>query len=216
MSGLRLLDIGCCQGGAAWGYRKAGFGFVHGIDTMPQSKYIGDAFTQANGLEVLADLDFVRTFDAVHTSWPCQGYGLTQRIMKSPHPRLVGQARKLLRATGLPYVQENVEEAAWDMIDPVMLCGPMFGLHTHRHRLFESNVPLAAPPHALPHAERAVKMGRPVHTGDFYFAVGNFSDPDRWIRKDLDMPWMNRDGLRESIPWHYSQYIGTQLLEALR
>jgi DNA (cytosine-5)-methyltransferase 1 len=209
----RLLDIGCCQGGAAFGYQRAGW-HVTGVDTMPQPKYCGDDFIQADGLEVLADLDFVSLFDGVHTSWPCQGYALTQRIMDSQHPRLISRGRELLRATGLPYVQENVEEAAWDMIDPIRLCGASFGLHTYRHRLFESNIRLLAPAHT-DHVAQAVKMGRPVRTGDWYYAVGNFSDPDQWIRKDLGMPWMNRDGLRESVPWQYTRMVGQQMLAFL-
>lgn len=210
----RLLDVGCCQGGAAYGYQRRGW-HVTGVDLHPQPLYIGDEFLQADGLEVLADLDFMARFDAVHTSWPCQGYALTQRLMDSQHPRLIGQGRELLQATGLPYVQENVEEAAWDMVDPILLCGTMFGLHTHRHRLFESNIRLLAPEHEWPHKRRAVKMGRPVRTGDFYYAVGNFSDPDKWIRKDLGMPWMTRDGLRESVPWQYTYLVGQQLMAFL-
>lgn len=209
----RLLDIGCCQGGAAFGYQRAGW-HVTGVDICRQPRYVGDDFVQADGLHVLADLDFVRTFDAVHTSWPCQGYALTQRIMDSAHPKLIADGRALLQASGLPYVQENVEEAAWDMVHPIMLCGPQFGLHTYRHRLFESNVMLVAPDH-LEHRVKAVKMGRPVREGDFYYAVGNFSDPDQWIRRDLGMPWMSRDGLRESVPWQYTRLIGRQLLSHL-
>lgn len=210
MSQPRLLDVGCCQGGAAFGYKRKGW-HVTGVDKNPQPRYAGDEFIQADGLDVLADLDYMASFDAVHTSWSCQGYTKCQQIQGNDHPMLIGIARPLLEATGLPYVQENVEEAAWDMKSPVMLCGAQFGLHTYRHRLFESNIPLTAPEH-LRHQFKAVKMGRPVHTGDWYYAVGNFSDPDQWIRKDLNMPWMNRDGLRESIPWQYAEHVGEQLM----
>jgi DNA (cytosine-5)-methyltransferase 1 len=59
----------------------------------------------------------------------------------------------MLKASGLPYVIENVEGAA--LVDPVVLCGSMFDLgattkdgtrfHLERHRKFETNWPLRAP-----------------------------------------------------------------------
>jgi DNA (cytosine-5)-methyltransferase 1 len=53
-------------------------------------------------------------------------------------------------------------------------------------------------------------MGRPVQPGQWYHAVGNFSGVG-YIRDDLDVPWMNRDGLRECIPPVFAEYIGRQL-----
>jgi DNA (cytosine-5)-methyltransferase 1 len=57
-------------------------------------------------------------------------------------------------------------------------------------------------------------MGRAVQPGDYYHAVGNFSGVD-YIRQDMGVPWMNRDGIRECIPPSYAQFIGAQLLEHL-
>jgi DNA (cytosine-5)-methyltransferase 1 len=208
---LRLLDIGCCQGGATRGYQLAGF-HVTGADISDQPRYIGDDFVNADGLLLLADRKFMARFDAVHTSWPCQGYTDCQRIQGREHPKLVEHGRALLKATGLPYVQENVKGAP--LLDPIELCGAMFGLHTYRHRLFESNVSLTAPDHPA-HEVPTVKMGRPVRDGDWYHAVGNFSNVD-YIRRDLGMPWMNRDGLRESVPVAYTQHVGRQLAAQLR
>lgn len=206
----RLLDVCCCQGGATRGYKNAGF-YVVGVDSQPQPRYIGDEFIQADGLEVLADRTFMATFHAVHTSWPCQGYTECQRIQGNEHPKLIEAGRRLLKATGLPYVQENVKGAPLE--DPIELCGAMFGLHTYRHRLFESNVPLTAPAHPR-HLHPTVKMGRPVREGQWYHAVGNFSNVG-YIRRDLGAPWMNRDGLRESIPPVYAEHIGRQLIDQL-
>lgn len=216
-----LLDIGCRQGGATRGYQHAGF-YVIGVDIEPQPRYCGDEFVQADGLDVLADLVsdgpapkagwFWREVAAVHTSWPCQGYSNTQRIMGNDHPELIELGRKLLDATGLPYVQENVVGAP--LLNPVMLCGTSFGLHTYRHRLFESNVPLTVPALHRLHAAQQVKMGRPVHPGDFYQAVGNFSNVP-YVKADMGVPWMTREGIRECIPPAYTEYVGRQLIASL-
>jgi DNA (cytosine-5)-methyltransferase 1 len=114
----------------------------------------------------------------------------------------------LLQRTGLPYVIENVPSAP--LLSPAELCGASFGLHTYRHRLFETNFPLTVPLHRL-HVHRTVKMGRPVDDGDWYHAVGNFSNVG-YIRRDLGLSWMNRDGLREAIPPAYTEHVGRGLL----
>ena len=59
------------------------------------------------------------------------------------YARLIKPARDLAQATDLPYVIENVVGS--DLIDPVMLCGFMFGRDLYRHRLFETNWPLPQP-----------------------------------------------------------------------
>ncbi|WP_372671287.1 hypothetical protein [Amycolatopsis kentuckyensis] len=57
-------------------------------------------------------------------------------------------------------------------------------------------------------------MGRPLQAGDWYHAVGNFSGVP-YVRADMGVPWMNRDGIRECIPPVYARHIGTQLLAHL-
>src|SRR5271169_3984152 len=82
----------------------------------------------------------------------CQGYTALRHAPGAiGAPRLIGEVREMLRASGVPYCIENVEEAAWDMINPITLCGSMFGLgaqgcRLQRHRLFECNFPLEQPP----------------------------------------------------------------------
>jgi DNA (cytosine-5)-methyltransferase 1 len=210
---LRLLDLFCCQGGASAGYTAAGFE-VFGVDIDPQPRY-PFPFGQWHALAVLdelvnngGELVLHGRFDAVHASPPCQAHSNAQKIQGRAHPELIEPVRELLQQSGLPYVIENVRGAP--LRDPVELCGAMFGLHTYRHRLFESNVPLAAPLHPR-HLAPTVKMGRPVREGDWYHAVGNFSNVG-YVRRDLGTPWMNRDGLRESIPPVYAEHIGRQLL----
>lgn len=211
-----LLDIGCRQGGATRGYQLAGF-YVIGVDIEAQPRYIGDEFVQADGLDILQQVATGQRIcgdriNAVHTSWPCQSYSLTQRIQDRDHPRLIEEGRDLLRATGLPYVQENVPGAP--LLNPTELCGAMFGLRTYRHRLFEANFPLSAPAHPE-HGQQQIKMGRPVTEGDFYQAVGNFSNVD-YARRDMGVEWMTREGIRECIPPIYAEYAGNQLMTYMK
>ena len=210
MSRPRLLDVFCCQGGASRGYVDAGFDVV-GIDIEPQPRY-PFSFVQQDALTFLAEHG--HEFDAIHASPPCQLYSLTHRINKSDFPDLITPTRILLEQTGLPWVIENVVEAAPEMHDPVMLCGSMFGIETYRHRLFESNMSLAVPAHPE-HVARTTKMGRRPVDGEYMHIVGNFSGVDR-ARGVMSMPWASRDGLREAIPPAYTEHIGTQLISHIQ
>ncbi|WP_250000289.1 hypothetical protein [Actinoplanes sp. M2I2] len=213
-----LLDLFCCQGGAAAGYAAAGFEVI-GVDLAPQPRY-PYRFVQADALTYLGDLlttGAIGAFAAVHASPPCQRKTRCQKIQGREHPALIGPARELLQQTGLPWVIENVVPDGPDddpLIDPIRLCGAMFGLHTYRHRLFEASFPITAPGHP-PHTAPTVKMGRPIRPGDWYHAVGNFSNVP-YVRADLGVPWMSRDGLRECIPPAYTEHIGQQAAAAAR
>ena len=204
-----MVDIGCCQGATSAGFADAGFDVV-GVDVVGQPRYPFH-FVQGDGIKLLRDKGFMRPFIFAHASLPCQGYSDTQRIMKNDHPMLIEPGREAMIATGLPYTMENVVGAP--LKNPIMLCGASFGLHTYRHRLFESNVDLIEPGHEE-HTQTTVKMGRPLKDGDFYHAVGNFSNVP-YIRKDLNLPWMTRDGIRECSPRQYAEYVGRQIMEIL-
>lgn len=116
----------------------------------------------------------------------------------------------MLDAAGLPYIIENVEGSP--LLNPVLLCGAMFpGLRVYRHRLFESNIALSAPHHP-PHVAPLRKMGRRPAEGDFMHVVGNFSGVDQAREAMGGVDWMSRDGLRESIPPAYTEYLGRQLV----
>lgn len=203
---MRCLDLFCGAGGAAMGYHQAGFEVV-GWDIehhpgYPFEHHVGDA------LGVLADVDYVRSFDLVHASPPCQAYTNAAKIMHRSHPDLVGPVRELLVAAGVPYVIENVPGAP--LLHPITLCGAMFpGLKTYRHRLFESNVPIVAPAHPQ-HTAPTTKMGRPPQEGEFMHVVGNFSGVNA-AREAMGISWMTRDDLREAIPPAYTEHIGRQV-----
>jgi DNA (cytosine-5)-methyltransferase 1 len=209
-----MLVYFCCQGGACKGYERAGFD-VTPSDIVPQPKHyapgkviVADALAHLAGLIQAGE---TRQYAVVAGSPPCQRYTLAQRIQKREHPDLIGPFRELCIASGLPYVIENVPGAP--LIDPVELCGASFGLHTYRHRLFESNVSLSAPAHHE-HQNPLVKMGRPLQEGDWYQAVGNFSNVP-YVRADMGVPWMTREGIRECIPPTYAEYIGRQMIAQL-
>ena len=228
-----LLDAFCCQGGASRGYVDAGWRVV-GVDKDFQPHY-PFPFLQMDALEALRMLNaggwlmFSQTdnaptfvslvdFDSVHASPPCQARTKAQKIQGNDHPNLIAPTRELLEATGLPYVIENVvpEDAETDpdpLIDPVMLCGAMFGRETYRHRLFETNWDLHVPEHPE-HVAPNTKMGRPPRPGEYMHIVGNFSGADR-AREIMGMPWATRDGLREAIPPAYTEYIGRQLIQQI-
>mgnify|MGYP001616194455 CR=1 FL=1 len=162
-------------------------------------------------------VEFIRgygkAFAFIHASPPCQHDSDCQRIQGLEHPDLIGPTREALESTGRPWVIENVGGAAAKLRNPVELCGAMFGLHTYRHRYFETGggFTFTAPEHPQ-HTQLTVKMGRPLKPGDWYHAVGNFSNVP-YVREDLGGGWMTRDGIRECIPPAYTRYIGEQLTE---
>jgi DNA (cytosine-5)-methyltransferase 1 len=196
----RLLDLFCGAGGAAMGYHRAGFDVV-GVDIEPQPRYPFE-FHQANALTFPLD-----GFDAIHASPPCQAYSWAARRWDVARADLVAPTRNLLRATGLPYVIENVPGAP--LISPIRLCGEMFGLEVIRHRLFESTVPMVAPAH-LRH-RGTVRDGTYVtvagHGGDNIRGRGSRADKQRAMGID----WMSDAELNQAIPPDYTEWIGLRL-----
>jgi DNA (cytosine-5)-methyltransferase 1 len=223
-----LLDLMCGAGGAAKGYQEAGY-FVIGVDLYPHPNYCGDQFIQADVLDLLSGLlqgaDVaagwgLKEVCAAHASPPCQAHTDLQKQNKRFYPELIGPTRELLKATGLPYVIENVEGAP--LIDPITLCGTMFpGLRVLRHRLFEANFPLEAPAHHPPHPLVFTYDKRKPHYGQLdqdtsYVQVtggGNCTIAN--ARDAMGIDWMNKAEINEAIPPAYTRFIGEQLAEHL-
>ena len=210
----RLLDLFCCAGGAGTGYAEAGFEVV-GVDTKPQPNY-PYKFMQHDALAL--DQAFLRSFDAIHASPPCQSYSdLAKRNGNADAwPRLVEPVRELLIKSGLPYIIENVEGAP--LMNPVMLCGTMFkGLRVIRHRLFEANFPILAPKHGK-HPKVHTFDKRKAHYGkthdmrDFVQVTGGGNCTIAAARDAMGINWMNKGELNEAIPPAYTRLIGRQLL----
>lgn len=211
-----VLDLYTCQGGATRGYQLARFR-VTGVDQDPQPRYCGDEFHQSDAIAyVLENLDEIRErYAFIHASPPCQHDSKTQRIQDNDHPDLIGPTREALVLTGLPFVIENVGDAAPKLRDPVMLCGLMVGVPNYRHRFFEAGGgwTLAQPDHPE-HTVRQAKLGRYVPPHQYGQWIGNFNGVDR-ARRELGVPWMSRDGIRECIPPAYAEWIGKAFLNQL-
>lgn len=208
----RIIDLCCKAGGAAAGYAAAGFEVV-GVDKDPQPNY-PFAFLQADVLTL--DQRFLRHFDAIHASPPCQSY--TPLGALHPHkiyPDILAPVREMLDASGRPYVIENVMSAPLIKERSITLCGGMFGLRTYRHRRFESNHPLTAPPHPKHVILTATKQRKQRWAEGWHVSVtgdvGTYVGPEA-----MGIDWMTGDELSEAIPPAYTKWIGLQLHDAIR
>ena len=118
--------------------------------------------------------------------------------------------RDALKQTKVPYVIENVTTAP--LLNPIILCGTSFGLETIRHRLFESNILLCAPPKCkhdnLTLYSILTKSCRRAGDlrGPSSHAVG---------KRVMQIDWMTQHELGEAIPPAYTKYIGKQLMTYL-
>lgn len=201
------------------GYQRAGFEVV-GIDIVPQPHYPFE-FVQADALSVL-DGWGRSGYDVVHASPPCQAYSdLKTKITPDSYPELIEPVRELLIATGLPYVIENVEGAP--LLDPITLCGTMFpGLRVLRHRLFESNVALEAPPHSTQHPlvftydKRKRHYGKLDQNESFVQVTGGGNCSIANARDAMGIDWMTKHELNEALPPAYTEYIGNQLFSTIQ
>lgn len=218
----RILDLCCGAGGATAGYLDAGFDEAVGVDLYPQPRYPA-TFLQQDAIRFLGELMndsapgvSLDDFDAIHASPPCQAHSDLQKQSKRAYPDLIAPLRRLLEATGLPYVIENVEGAP--LIDPVVLCGTMFpGLRVIRHRLFETNWPLEAPHHpkhplVFTHDKRKSHYGRLDQDTSFVQVTGggNASVANKLAAMGID--WMTGREVNEAIPPAYTEYVGRHLL----
>ena len=211
---MRLLDLYCGAGGASTGYGLAGFE-VTGIDIKHGKRY-PYKYIKGDVLTYLEDLDFLRSFDVIHASPPCQTHSITQHLRNAQGKStskvdLIPQTRGALIASGKPYIIENVPGSP--LIDPVLLCGSAFGLKVRRHRLFESNIKLMGT--VCLHKEQ----GRPVGVyGSLKDDIPKGGKTANTIEEALEamgitnMIWSE---LVEAIPPAYTNWLGKQLMGQL-
>lgn len=229
---MNLLDLFSCAGGAAMGYRRAGWNvFCVDIDPQPNNPFWfheGDAIavlgTLLNGSLVTfhhpdgrARAMGLGDFAAGHGSPPCQSFTAYRRKghgVGEGYLNLIPETRMLLARTGLPYLIENVPGSPLE--DPVMLCGSSFGLDVRRHRLFESNVPLMAPP--CDHAWQTPRFAPATNRTNLRrtVEVGVWRIPLDVQRKAMGIDWMGLRELSEAIPPAYTEHIGEQLMKHIR
>lgn len=208
----RLLDLFCCEGGAAVGYHRAGFDVI-GVDIKPQPRYpfpmvVADALTPPFRLT---------DFDAIHASPPCQSYTTMSNRHGSDEPELIEPVRGMLSSSGRPYVIENVCGARRHMRSPLMLHGGQFGLCVYRPRLFESDCLLFGLPHTRSPKDPVAVYGRTEAAGRHLWTRTDGTRLEQAsldaAREAMEMPWASWNGCREAIPPAYTEHIGRQLLE---
>lgn len=221
MTRPRILDLFCGAGGAAMGYHRAGFDVV-GVDIEDQPHY-PFRFIQADVIEYMkvATGWALESFDAIHASPPCQAYSTLKTVRpENEYPDLIAPTRTLLRATGLPYIIENVPGAPLDA--NLMLCGSSFGLgangfYLRRHRYFEASFPFGlAPP--CDHRGRAailVAGHTSMTTKKPDGSPRSYQGSNEERAEAMGIDWMTRDEIAEAIPPAYTEYIGERLLEVL-
>lgn len=215
----RAIDLCCKAGGVSMGLHRAGFDVV-GVDIEPQPRY-PFPFMQADALTV--DL---HGFDFIWASPHCQGYtALRHAPGAKGKPLMIGRFRDRMPVNAL-WAIENVEAAAWDMRDPVTLCGSMFGLgaqgcQLQRHRLIETNFDLGAPPCA--HDDRPVIGVYGGHARRRAASAGGRGTRDVWegghkaaASDAMGIDWMTLGELSEAIPPAYAEFVGRAAMRLIR
>lgn len=213
------IDLCCKAGGVSVGLHRAGFDVI-GVDIEPQPRY-PFRFVQADALSFPLD-----GFDFVWASPHCQGYTAMRHAPGAKgKPLMIPQFRERMPAHAL-WAIENVEKAAWDMIDPITLCGSMFGLgaqgcQLQRHRLIEANFPITVPP--CGHDDRPVIGVYGGHARRRAASAGGRGTRDVWqgghkaaASEALGIDWMTLDELSEAIPPVYAEFIGRAAIAAMQ
>jgi DNA (cytosine-5)-methyltransferase 1 len=200
---MRALDLFCGAGGVSKGLSGAGFGVV-GWDIDPQPRYPfefvqGDAFDAGS-----------RWFDFVWASPPCQ-FATAYRRRKGhckEAVNLIARVREMLKATGKPYIIENVVGARDWLIDPIQLCGSSFGLDVRRHRLFECSFPVEPPP--CEHSWQTPRFPQATNRKNLRSTVevGVWRIPLEAQQKAMGIDWMTREELSQAIPPAYAEFLG--------
>lgn len=201
----RALDLFCGAGGATKGLQRAGF-HVTGVDLVCSLRYCGDAFIQADALEVdLAGYDFI------WASPVCKRYSAMSRMVgvARRHPDQIGPVRERLIAQSSPWVIENVEGAP--LRPDLVLCGRMFGLPLIRHRVFEASFRLSDPGPCAHDGSEIPVYGN--GTSGYHLRKRGRGVTIAEKREAMGIDWMNRDELSQAIPPVYSEWIARQWLE---
>lgn len=228
-----MLDAYSCMGVGARGYARH-----FEVICVTNNK----AHAAANPFEtVVADaVDFIRSFGYqfafIHTSPPCQRWAANGANTRAGDwPDYIDATRAALRATGRPWVIENVPRAPHR--DDLTLCGTMFDLratdddgtllHMKRHRKFETSFPVEPPKKDIIHprswqwagaygaARRDKHEARHERKGGYVpknlDVIRSLIDPTG----EYDLSDVSEEGLFECIPPAYAEHVGRAALKHL-
>jgi hypothetical protein len=126
-----MLDLFCGRWGWSKAFARRGWECV-GIDLVtPPDVPEGCTYVHADVLTL--DADFVRQFDFVCASSPCEQFsvhGMKHFHPNPPYPelglKLFNHTRSICEAAGVPYVMENVRAAQQFVGNAVNHCGPFY------------------------------------------------------------------------------------------
>ena len=226
----------CGQGGVSEGVKRAG-GAAHGQDIRAMPRYARrfgpECFSQGDSADAASVRDLRRRAGAFLTlaSPPCKAHS-TARMRGAPSEEaLISQTRDACREAGGLYVIENVVGARSDLRNNVcQLRGSMFGLHVDRPRLFEANFDLRVD-RALESTGRVLRRGTCLGVRRRWRRLDPFGRPsffdccqgnlwavqgDKPLRctvcecadaMGLDEDHMDYDGMSQSIPPAYGEYV---------
>jgi len=242
--GLRMkpvaLDLFCGAGGASAGLSDAGFDVV-GID---RKLYRRDGTVRNPILFDWHELDIAGLesvdgdFDFIWASPPCQAF-CTERNTKTAKTELVNlipHARRLIEASGLPGVIENVPRAP--LRPDLVLDGRMVGIPDMvRKRYFEfinCPAPFPSPQPVCEKAEQvcclsgdsfpsrwvADREKRTKQIGGYrafgeLLADGKRAEALAWKRRVIGCDWMTWQECNNAVPRKYAELIGRHVQEEL-
>ena len=219
---MKLLDLFCGAGMAADGYSQAGFE-VYGVDFKQQSNY-PYPFQKNDALEILKDISYLKTFDIIHASPPCQAHTRAKHLRnaqgnKSKYQDLLTPTLDLLRKSGIPWIVENVPGAP-GMQNAIIECGSSYGLKVRRHRLFMSDdIPLEGSicnhkaqgkPIGVYHVMGDTCKGVSSKTGKLVIggSTAKTLEEGLWaMGVDRNITW---NELKEGFPPAYTKHLGEQ------
>lgn len=227
MRKLKVLDLCCGGGGASEGYYRARFD-VTGIDNKPQKHY-RHKFILADALPYLINnwSEIEAEFDVITGGPPCQKYSdLTPDAYKAGHTDMLEHVLAFLRTKNKPYIIENVSGARRHMINPVMLCGSMFGLPIWRHRHFENNLGIYASPATCNHSFIPILVsgvttrrtpvlvsGRGMREVEGRRRKENTAEEKR---QAMGIYWMTEKEVTQAVPPVYTEWLGLQAIKYLQ
>ena len=188
------------------GLKQAGFDEITGIDIEPQPEYPFE-FRCGDALDL--PIHYLKEFDFIWASPPCQAYTWAAKRWDNEYPTLIEDTRLMLDGVIFtpPYVIENVMEAP--IKRDLVLCGEMFGLGVIRHRAFELSGFWVMEPEHSPHKGR-------VKDGDYVTVAGHGGDGRASLKSWQDamgIDWItDKKMLAQAVPPAYAKYIGEAFL----